>query len=220
MRTIGPLALMIALGAAPALAQSPRAYVAGEGGVATSPDATSGDVFGEAGVQIARGLSVFGGVGQFRNLQPSAAQPTVDNATSLLGASLGLDVNGTARVPAWYSIGGLRYAWPASARLSPYVMGGAGFARLNPTARFTFTGGTLPDGSTPAVGADVTSQVIATGEFIAPPSSTAFMYTLGGGVQIPVTRRWAIDAGYRFSRVSADTPVNVQGATFGLGYRF
>jgi opacity protein-like surface antigen len=69
----------------------------------------------------------------------------------------------------------------------------------------------LPDGTTPAVGDDVTSQVIATGEFTAPPSSTAFMYTLGG-VQIPVALLWAVDAGYRFSRLAADSPVNPQGA--------
>ena len=42
---------------------------------------------------------------------------------------------------------------------------------------------------------------------------------LGGGVEVPVTRRWAVDAGYRFSRVSAETPLNAQGATFGFGYR-
>ena len=46
------------------------------------------------------------------------------------------------------------------------------------------------------------------------------MFTLGGGVEIPVARHWAIDAGYRFSRVAADTPLNAQGATFGFGYRF
>jgi len=46
------------------------------------------------------------------------------------------------------------------------------------------------------------------------------MFTLGGGVEIPVARHWAIDAGYRFSRVDADTPLNAQGATFGFGWRF
>jgi len=51
-------------------------------------DVTSGDVFAEAGVEVARGLSVFGSVGQFRNLQPSAAQPAVDTTTSLLSSSL------------------------------------------------------------------------------------------------------------------------------------
>jgi hypothetical protein len=30
----------------------------------------------------------------------------------------------------------------------------------------------------------------------------------------------AVDAGYRLSRITADTPINTQGATFGFGYRF
>jgi len=29
-----------------------------------------------------------------------------------------------------------------------------------------------------------------------------------------------IEADYRFSRIKADTPLNAQGATFGIGYRF
>ena len=127
---------------------------------------------------------------------------------------------GTARVPAVYSVGGLRFEVPTRGRVSPYVLGGIGAARLNPTAQFTFSSGTLPDGSTPTVGDDVTSQLVAAGDFTAPAATTAFMFTLGGGVEIPVARHWAIDAGYRFSRVAADTPLNAQGATFGFGYRF
>ena len=46
------------------------------------------------------------------------------------------------------------------------------------------------------------------------------MYTLGGGVDIPVAHHWAVDVGYRFSRIEADTPLNAQGMTFGFGYRF
>ena len=100
------------------------------------------------------------------------------------------------------------------------VLGGIGVARLTPTAQFTYSSGPLPDGSTPSVGDDVTSQIVSAGDFTAPGATTAFMYTLGAGVEIPVTRQWAVDAGYRFSRVAADTPVNAQGVTFGIGYRF
>ena len=39
-------------------------------------------------------------------------------------------------------------------------------------------------------------------------------------IEVPVAHHWAVDAGYRFSRVEADTPVNAQGATLGFGYRF
>ena len=208
------------LSATTSYAQPIRGYVGGEGGFATAPDGTSGDVLGEAGVRIAPHLLVFGDIGQFHNLQPSDTQPTVDSATAALSAATGLSVTGTARVPAWYSVGGLKYELPIQGRVSPYVLGGIGVARLTPTAQFTYSSGPLPDGSTPSVGDDVTSQIVSAGDFTAPGATTAFMYTLGAGVEFPVTRQWAVDAGYRFSRVAADTPVNAQGVTFGIGYRF
>jgi opacity protein-like surface antigen len=94
-----------------------------------------------------------------------------------------------------------------------------GVARLSPAAQFTYSSGTLPDGTTPIVGTDVTSELVTSGYFTTPPSTTAFMYTLGGGVDVPVAHHWAVDVGYRFSRIEADTPLNAQGMTFGFGYR-
>jgi opacity protein-like surface antigen len=208
------------LTAAPLLAQTERGYVTGAGGFAVTTDTTSGNAIGEAGVRIARHLLAFGDIGRFRNLQPSETQPAVDGTTASLFAAQGLSVEGTGRVPAWYAVGGLRYEIPTRSRVSPYLSGGLGFARLTPTAQFTYSSGTLPDGSTPVPGADITSQLVTAGDFTLPPASTAAMFTLGGGVEIPVARHWAVDAGYRFARVAADTPLNAQGATFGFGYRF
>lgn len=205
---------------APLFAQTERGYVSGIGGFAITPDTTSGDVVGEVGVRIAPHLLVFGNIGQFHNLQPSDIAPAVNNTTTSLSVGQGLDVIGTARVPAWYSVGGLRYEIPTRSHLLPYVLGGVGFARLTPKAQFTFSSGVLPDGSTPPMGEDVTSQLVSAGDFTQPASTNAIMLTFGGGVEIPMAGRWAIDAGYRLSRVRADVPVNAQGATFGLGYRF
>ena len=220
MRELMIAATITLLTAAPLLAQNERVYVTGVGGFTATSDTTSGNVMGEAGVRIAPHVLAFGSLGEFHNLQPSELQPTVDSTMAVLAAGQGLNVLGTARVPAWYSVGGLRYEAPTKGRVSPYLLGGIGAARLNPTAQFTFSSGKLPDGSTPTVGDDVTSQLVAAGDFTAPPPATAFMFTLGGGVEIPVARHWAIDAGYRFSRVDADTPLNAQGATFGFGCRF
>src|SRR5438067_5992870 len=44
------------------------------------------------------------------------------------------------------------------------VLGGAGVARLTPAAAFTYSSGTLP-GTTPALGDDVTSQLVSLGAF-------------------------------------------------------
>jgi len=104
--------------------------------------------------------------------------------------------------------------------VQPYVFGGAGFARLMPTAQFTLSSGTLPDGPSPAAGSNVTDQLETAGDFPTPVAQTAFMYSMGGGIEVPLARHWAVDAGYRYSRISADTPANVQGGTLGIGYRF
>ncbi|HXD75574.1 MAG TPA: hypothetical protein VN628_17635 [Vicinamibacterales bacterium] len=74
-------------------------------------------------------------------------------------------------------------------------------AHLNPSPTFAFVSGAMP------------------------ASSSAFMYTLGGGAQIPIGARFIVDAAYRYSRIAADStpsasPLNTNGMTFGLGYRF
>lgn len=207
------------LAAAPSFAQTERGYLSGIGGFTITPETTAPDVLAEGGVRIAPHLLVFGDVGQFHNLQPSDVQPSVD-ITTAASADRGLSVIGTGRVPALYSVGGLRYQAGTRTRVSPYLLGGVGVARLMPTARFTYASGTLPDGSTPTVGADVTTQLESAFDFSLPQATNAFMFTLGGGVEVPVLRHWAVDADYRFARIASDTPFNANGATFGFGYRF
>src|SRR2546427_546726 len=218
MRVLIVLATALLLVAAPLYAQSTRGYVGAAGGFAVAPDGTSGDVVGEAGARIAPNLFLFADLGQFHNLQPSQLQPAVDATDAALSAD-GLSVVGKARVPAWYSMGGLRWTIPTSTRVSPYVFGGAGFARLTPSAQFTYSAGTLP-GATPIVGDDVTSQLVSLGDFAQPQPSTAFMFAAGGGVETPIAPHLGANVGYRVSRVAADTPLNAQSMTFGIGYRF
>jgi opacity protein-like surface antigen len=215
------IAGMLALAAAPSYAQQgPDVYARFAGGFAVSPDGTSGDLLGEVGVHITPHLSVFGDLGQFHNLQPSQAQPAVDAVTSTL-ANGGLSVTGEARVPAWYSLGGLRWTMPVNPHVSPYVFGGAGFARMTPTATFTYSSGTLVGALNPPVsGDDVTSQIVSLGDYTQAAASTSFMYALGGGIEAPIAGRLVADVGYRVSRVSSETPVTAQSVTFGVGYRF
>ena len=58
------------------------------------------------------------------------------------------------------------------------------------------------------------------GDFTQPPASTAFIFAVGGGLDAPIASHLVAHVGYRVSRVSADTPLNAQSLTFGLGYRF
>jgi opacity protein-like surface antigen len=218
MRVLMIAATFVVCAAAPSFAQSERGYVNLGGGVAISSDATSGNVVGEVGVRVARNLFVFGDLGQFHNLQPSLVQPTVD-ATELALASDGVTVTGTGRVPALQVLGGLRYLLTTRGGATPYVVGGAGLARLSPTAQFTYGSGTIV-GATPAPGDDVTAQLVSLGDFTAPPATNAFMFTVGGGVQVPIAPHVNVDLGYRVSRINGDTPLNAQSIMAGVGYRF
>jgi hypothetical protein len=225
--TIGTTVALLT--AAPLFAQErgvpdAKAYITGLGGFATAVGNTTGDWLLEGGVRIVPRVKLFGNVGRFGNLQ-AALQPTLDAATAALSANQGLAVIGGGTVPAWYGVGGVRIEVPAGHRVLPYAFTGIGVARLNPTARFTFSSGTMPDGSTIAVGTDVTTAILSAGDFTAPPASTAPMYTLGGGVQVPLAPHWVVDTGYRYARIAADStlsasPLNANGMTFGFGYRF
>jgi opacity protein-like surface antigen len=217
MRALIIVAAALLMTAGPLYAEDERAYVKVSGGVAVSPDVTSGDIVGEAGVRVAPNLFVYGNVGQFHNLQPSLVQPAVDVTDALLSAN-GVDVTGTARTPAWYTMGGVRYVVPTHG-VSPYVFGSAGFAHLMPTAEFTYNSGTLGD-LTPVAGQDVTQQLVSLGEYTQPSSSNAFMFSAGGGVEMPVAPRVTVDVGYRLSRVNADTPLTAHSIIAGVGYRF
>ena len=236
MRTLGMAVAVTALAtltAAPLCAQEraqnggwqdAAAYVTGLGGFQAATGSTTGDVLVEGGVRVAPHVMVFGDLGWFKNLQADLT-PSLNTTVNSLQNTQGLNVTGTGTLPALYSIGGVRVEIPSSDLFLPYVFGGAGVAHLNPTQQFMFSSGTMPDGSTPAAGQDVTSNLTTSGVFTPPAASNAFMYTIGGGVLIPVAQRWVIDAAYRYSRIAADStlsasPLSTNGMTFGLGYRF
>jgi opacity protein-like surface antigen len=204
--------------------QNAAAYVTGLGGFQAATGMTTGDVLVEGGVRVAPHLMVFGDLGWFKNLQPELT-PSLNNTVTSLQTAQGLSVTGSGTLPAVYSIGGVRVEIPVSNLFLPYVLGGAGAAHLSPTQQFSFAGGAMPDGSTPDVGQNVTASLTSLGALTTPAASTAFMYTLGGGVQVPIATRWIVDAAYRYSRIAADStlsaaPLNTNGMTFGVGYRF
>ncbi len=226
--------MMAALTAAPVYAQEAKphdwqnasAYVTAMGGVTQATGNTTGDFGIEGGVRIVPHVMVIGNVGYFHNLLGDL-QPTLDATTAALSTNQGLTVTGGGTLPTWYTTGGLRAELPVSSIALPYVLGTVGVAHLTPTPTFTFASGTLtlPDGTTPTVGQDVTSDIVSTGAFTQPAASNAFMFTLGGGVQVPFAPRWVVDVGYRYSRIAADSTLsaaalNTNGVTFGLGYRF
>jgi opacity protein-like surface antigen len=215
--------------AAPSFAQTERGYIEGVGGFAvsaatTSPRVTSGDWSFDAGARIAPGLLAFGDFGRFNDLTPSTSEPAVATTVTTLSSTDAVDVVGTARMPARYAVGGLRWQPRSSRRVVPFVLGGLGVAHLTPSASFTFTDGTLPTtdptATPPNMGDDVTTQISTLGVFTPPAASNALMLTAGAGAQFDLASHWAVDTEYRLSRISASTPLHAQGLAFGLGYRF
>jgi opacity protein-like surface antigen len=223
------LILSILALATPSFAQTERGYIGGLGGfsisgASTSPRVTSGDWTFEAGARMTRGLFAFGDIGRINGLTPSTSQPQVDVTVTTLSSSDSVDVVGTARMPARYALGGLRWQARASRRVVPFLTGGVGVAHLAPVARFTYTDGTLPaadpSATPPNSGDDVTTQISTLGIFTPPPASNALMVTGGAGAEFALASHWTIDTEYRLSRISASTPLHTQGLAFGLGYRF
>lgn len=219
MKAIVIAVVMSVLTAAAASAQAGRAYVQANGGFATTTDGTSGAVSGEVGFEVAHNLFVVGSVGSLRNVQPSTVQPTVDASVAALTAD-GLSVQGNPRVAARYGTGGIRYEIPRWTRATPYLTGAIGYARLTPSARFTYQSGTTIAGATVIDGEDATNDVETGGFFTAPSASNALMLSAGAGIKIPIGSRLMGDVGYSVSRIASDTPLTPQGLQFGIAYRF
>ena len=227
---VGRLVMAVALpamAAVPAVAQEApfhgtRGYMSLFGGTVWDGD-TTGHFIVEGGARVAPHLLAFGNIGRFNDLQPDVA-PFLDSRTAALSAQ-GLDVSGSGSLPASYLLGGLRAEFLEKRHALPYVLGGLGTARLKPNEQFMFAGGALPDGTVPDTGTDVTTTLETSGVLPALSHSNAFMYSLGGGVQVPVTTHWAGDVGYRYSRIAADSALSAgalgaNAMTFGFGYRF
>jgi len=202
-----------------AFAQETRGYVEGAGAFTNVSGTKSGGSTGEIGFKVAKNLVIFGSVGNIRDAESSALMDTVNQTVTNL-ASQELAVTGTSKTPAWYSLAGARVQFPSHRPITPYVLGGIGFAKLNPSAHFTYDSGTTLSGNTANVGDDLTSDVVSNGLFTMPTSSTGLMLRTGGGVQVPMGKHLLGDVGYSWSRISADTPLHAQNVSFGLGIRF
>jgi opacity protein-like surface antigen len=204
-----------------AYAQEPRGYVEGSGALSRlTGSTTSAGLDGEVGVKVAPNVMLFGNIGNVRDIHWSTLETNVSNTVSALSANSGLTTIAQARVPTWYSLGGARIQFPNQTGFTPYVFGGIGFARMNPSVRFLYQDGTTPSGNAASVGDDVTADIVSNGLFTAPAPTTSLMLRTGGGVQVPISKHLLGNIGYSVSRISADTPIHAQDFTFGLGIKF
>jgi opacity protein-like surface antigen len=164
----------------------------------------------EAGVTVAPRLQVFGEVGKVRDTSP----PTLGTSAQLIAGFLSQTQTGVAfsvKQPVTFGLGGVRYVVP-SGRVEPYVLGGAGIARVRRDVTFT------------AGGSDVTSTLPQMGVVLGTDLSgaeTKLMITLGGGVVWPAWRQLIVDFQFRYGRILTEGQgTNVTRAGIGLGVRF
>jgi opacity protein-like surface antigen len=197
------LALFVCTPAA-ARAQGPKASVVGFGGLTFSSSSLLG------GITTAPTLGGLISIDLTPNIQAigevgrlSDIKPSLYDALDFTGLDL--------RISAWYGEGGVRFISSPKSALRPYAQATAGFARLSPG--FSGLGG-------PAEAA------IATG--LAFFKSTEPVLGVGAGVMFE-HGRLAIDAGYRYKKITADSIASVLNAgnayqvneaRFGLGVRF
>jgi hypothetical protein len=169
-------------------------YLAGIGGLTfgTESDKLFG---GEIGVEASPNLTVYGTLGRMQNIAPKSVKEAFD------GSGL------SAKYPAFFGIGGLKYRVPTNSSVRPYVLagGGLGSTKLKVTADGI---GDVTDGFVALAGLEQ-SEVKA----------TRFVYEMGGGLEIPVGPMY-IDTGYRFGKFIALEDANVSRAYAGIGYRF
>jgi opacity protein-like surface antigen len=191
--------------------QEARGYVQAIAGFATT-SATDAIFGGGAAIRATGRVDVFGELGHLRN----GIWTSLDDELTAAGEAIkqqiatqfGTDtsVSFDARVPVWYGLGGARVRGPRLGFLDIYAEVGIGFARLRPEVQLEVAGERL----------DAEAGRILTLE----DERSELMSALGGGVAFRLAGPIRVEAGYRFSRIHGDQPVNVNRVHAGLGYAF
>jgi opacity protein-like surface antigen len=212
LKVLAVLTVLLVPGAA-AAQDAPKGYIQGLVGVAHTEEADT--VYAGLGAwRISDRLDVFGEAGRMRNvigvdlslrLKAVEAQIRAQN-TAQFGSTF--PVVFEARVPAWYGFGGVRVHGPSAGRLSTYLEGGAGTARLDPQVHLTVNGENLDAEAAALTG-------VAEGQ-----QQLEFLAGGGGGVAFHVWRRVRIEGGYRYMRMFGDAKANINSVRVGAGWTF
>jgi opacity protein-like surface antigen len=190
---------------------APRWLVQGIGGL-TLGDTAGGFYAGGLGAHLNDRLLVIGEIGRLDDIAPSSLATEGTRLAASTAAFLSFVTGRTFQVassvgmPATYGLVGVRVLGPPSGAARPYASGGIGFARLEP--RVVLTSGAD----------DVTFALLRPTDL--PARETAGLVALGGGLMIRMAEGLSVDAGYRYARLTASTPVHVNRVYAALGYGF
>jgi opacity protein-like surface antigen len=188
-----------------------RAYVEGVAHSAFG-NAPSQSYGAEVGVSVVKHLQVFVIAGRTSNVAPSTLGTNAQVIASYLQQTQNATVSFTAKEPVTFGAAGLKYVIPINSRAEPYVLGGAGAAKVSTNVRFLLAG-TDVTGNLPPYGVTLGSDLSG--------MSTRPMLDVGGGVAWPLWKKIAIDFQYRYGRIfNGDRSITTQLAGAGLAVRF
>lgn len=195
---------------APASAPASKGYIEGVA-QSTFGNVTSQSYGVEAGFSIAARLQVFGEVAHVNDTSPaslSTAAQVIAGALSQTQSNVGYH----AEQPTTFGAGGIRFLFPTSPKVEPYVLVGAGVASVKKNVTYTING-TDVTGNLPQYGVVLGTDLSGT--------ETKMMLDLGGGVAWAPWQKLVVDFQYRYGRVfTEDEGLNISRAGIGIGVRF
>jgi len=195
----------------PAYAQAPsNGYIEGVA-QSTFGNVTSQSYGVEGGFSIASRLQIFGEVAHANDTATASLATSAQVIAGALSQTQS-NVGYNAEQPTTFGLGGIRFLFPASAKIEPYVRVGAGVASVQKNVTYTVNG------------TDVTSNLaqyaIVLGTDLS-GTETKMMLDFGGGVSWAVWQKLVVDLQYRYGHVfTGDEGINISRAGIGIGIRF
>lgn len=195
----------------PAYAQEPaKGYIEGVA-QSTFGNVTSQSYGVEGGFSIASRLQIFGEVAHANDTATASLATSAQVIAGALSQTQS-NVGYNAEQPTTFGIGGIRFLFPVSAKIEPYVRVGAGVASVQKNVTYTVNG-TDVTGNLPQYGIVLGTDLSGT--------ETKMMLDFGGGVSWAVWQKLVVDLQYRYGHVfTGDEGLNISRAGIGIGIRF
>ena len=186
---------------------SGRGFLKAQGGatfgtINTDPAGAAG-----FGVRINGFADLFAEAGAINDVMTPRMKDELDAILALLSLDLGYPVSFDTKVPVQYTIFGSRFTVPFKSALTPFFEVAGGISRTSFSNVEALISGI---DVSPVVRSEISQETFAD-----------FMFSASAGVHIAVTRRFGIDVGYRYFRISTDPPAPIAGMFYtGIVYRF
>jgi hypothetical protein len=172
---------------------------------------SAGFVSAEIGWRLTNKVDVFGEWGHMTNVGTSLLDANAATIASAIGASVG-----STGIKVNHGDVGIKFnITPPSPKVHPYVIVGAGVARVTTEVAFTVNGTVIDPSDRVTLGGDLRG------------TNTKAILIFGGGITFPFAKSYFADFGYRFggilskvSDIENDITIKTQRIMLGAGVRF